>query len=290
MHKRMQQLSARLTVLDAAATPRMLELLHLTQANDAYWHGLFGGLYLPHLRRAVWNALIELEALLDAATPRQPVASDLDMDGCDEFFIGNGTLQAVVRDDGLGAIHEFDDYRLRHNFGDTLARRPEHYYRKIRDNDPSHDQHKADGIASAHDRVNFRHPVSAADLVADRVPRVLFLDRQNGDTVRYQRPRPQSSGSVKLSADRIEKQITIESDRLRVEYKLESGVAPLQTEINLAMPSCDGFLGRYVVNAITRRDLPAIQGSVLFLSVVFVLVNLLTDLAYAKADPRVAYH
>jgi ABC-type dipeptide/oligopeptide/nickel transport system permease component len=48
-------------------------------------------------------------------------------------------------------------------------------------------------------------------------------------------------------------------------------------------------LGRYVVNAISRRDLPAIQGSVLFLSTVFVLVNLLTDLAYAKADPRVRY-
>ena len=48
-------------------------------------------------------------------------------------------------------------------------------------------------------------------------------------------------------------------------------------------------LGRYVVNAISRRDLPAIQGSVLFLSVVFVAVNLITDLAYAKADPRVAY-
>lgn len=48
-------------------------------------------------------------------------------------------------------------------------------------------------------------------------------------------------------------------------------------------------LGRYVVNAIARRDLPAIQGSVLFLSTVFVMVNLLTDLAYAKADPRVAY-
>jgi len=48
-------------------------------------------------------------------------------------------------------------------------------------------------------------------------------------------------------------------------------------------------IGRYVVNAIARRDLPAIQGSVLFLSAVFVLVNLLTDLAYAKADPRVTY-
>jgi ABC-type dipeptide/oligopeptide/nickel transport system permease component len=48
-------------------------------------------------------------------------------------------------------------------------------------------------------------------------------------------------------------------------------------------------IGRYVVNAIARRDLPAISGSVLFLSVVFVLVNLITDLAYAKADPRIAY-
>jgi len=49
-------------------------------------------------------------------------------------------------------------------------------------------------------------------------------------------------------------------------------------------------LGRYVVNAIARRDLPAIQGAVLFLSAVFVLVNLLADLAYAKTDPRVAYN
>ena len=48
-------------------------------------------------------------------------------------------------------------------------------------------------------------------------------------------------------------------------------------------------LGRYVVNAIARRDLPAIQGTVLFMSIVFVGVNLLTDLAYAKADPRVSY-
>jgi ABC-type dipeptide/oligopeptide/nickel transport system permease component len=48
-------------------------------------------------------------------------------------------------------------------------------------------------------------------------------------------------------------------------------------------------IGRYVVNAIGRRDLPAIQGTVLFLSVVFVAVNVITDLAYAAADPRIAY-
>ncbi len=48
-------------------------------------------------------------------------------------------------------------------------------------------------------------------------------------------------------------------------------------------------VGRYVLTAIGKRDLPAIQGSILFLSVVFLLVNLVTDLLYAKADPRVAY-
>lgn len=45
-------------------------------------------------------------------------------------------------------------------------------------------------------------------------------------------------------------------------------------------------IGRYVVMAISRRDLPAVQGSILFLSVVFVTVNLLTDIAYGKVDPR----
>lgn len=46
-------------------------------------------------------------------------------------------------------------------------------------------------------------------------------------------------------------------------------------------------IGRYVVMAISRRDLPAVQGSVLFLSLVFVTVNLVTDVAYRKVDPRV---
>ena len=57
------------------------------------------------------------------------------------------------------------------------------------------------------------------------------------------------------------------------------------TETIFAWPG----VGRYVLDAIGKRDLPAIQGSILFLSLVFVIVNLITDVAYAKADPRVAY-
>jgi hypothetical protein len=248
MHKRMQQLSARVAALDAKKTGRMRELLHLAQANDAYWHGLFGGIYLPHLRRAVWNAIVELEALLDQASPRKAGVVDLDLDGCDEFFVGNDVLQAVIRDDGLGAIHELDAYRLRHNFGDTLSRRSEHYYRKIRDHRPGEGEHHAGGgIASAHDRVSFRHPVSLEDLEPDDVARVLFVDRQNGQPVRYQRPAVQGA-RAQLAANGIGKSISVDGNRLRVEYRLDPAAAPLHTEINLAMPSCDGFLGCYRLN------------------------------------------
>jgi ABC-type dipeptide/oligopeptide/nickel transport system permease component len=57
------------------------------------------------------------------------------------------------------------------------------------------------------------------------------------------------------------------------------------TETIFAWPG----VGRYVLSAIEKRDLPAIQGSILFLSLVFVLVNLVTDLLYTRVDPRVAY-
>ena len=59
----------------------MLQKLYESQANDAYWHGLFGGLYLPHLRRAVYHALVTLEAMLDACSPRPPYfTEDTDLD------------------------------------------------------------------------------------------------------------------------------------------------------------------------------------------------------------------
>ncbi len=103
MHKRMQALSARLHEL-APPPPALTADLYRAQANDAYWHGLFGGLYLPHLRRAVWQNIVALEAGLDALAPRPPIeVRDLDLDGHDEIFALSRELQLVVRADGLAA-------------------------------------------------------------------------------------------------------------------------------------------------------------------------------------------
>ncbi len=247
MHKRMLQVSGRVAVLGKKSKPRMRELLHLTQSNDAYWHGLFGGIYLPHLRRSVWSAIVELEALLDKASPRKETALDLDLDGHDEIFLNSGKLQAVVRDDGLGAIHELDFYALRQNFGDTLVRRTEHYYRKIREGGQG--GHAGDGIASAHDRINFKHPVSPEDLIPDPYPRTMFLDRikDQPQPIRYAL-RVVGANAVELAGPSLTKKISVKGNTLTVEYRLERELAGFETEINLAMPSCDGFLGRYVVN------------------------------------------
>jgi len=48
-------------------------------------------------------------------------------------------------------------------------------------------------------------------------------------------------------------------------------------------------IGRYVVESITHRDYPAVQGAILFTGVVVVAVNLLVDLTYATIDPRIRY-
>lgn len=46
-------------------------------------------------------------------------------------------------------------------------------------------------------------------------------------------------------------------------------------------------LGRFTLDAILKRDLPAIQGAVLFMAVLFMTVNLAVDLLYARIDPRI---
>jgi ABC-type dipeptide/oligopeptide/nickel transport system permease component len=57
------------------------------------------------------------------------------------------------------------------------------------------------------------------------------------------------------------------------------------TETVFAYPG----VGRMLVDAIRARDLPLIQGTVLFVSVVFVLINLAVDVSYAALNPKIRY-
>lgn len=259
MHKRMLQLSRRFDELpEKKKTKAMREMLYEAQANDAYWHGLFGGLYLPHLRRAVYRAIVALEGMLDKIAERPArIVEDLDLDGKCEIFLVNDEIQAVVRQDGSAAICELDSYVLHHNFGDTLARQTEHYHRKIHLNQSS--QHEGEGISSPHDRISFKHEITPADLAVDVNPRMLFLDSLlSGDGEIPLRGYVLRSGDDKaahgsFSCEQggllIDKRIAVSGSRLRVSYRFngEKG-GEFRTEINVAMPSCDGPAGRFVYN------------------------------------------
>jgi len=48
-------------------------------------------------------------------------------------------------------------------------------------------------------------------------------------------------------------------------------------------------IGRYVINGVTMRDYPVVQGCVLFFASMFVIVNLITDIVYVYIDPRIHY-
>jgi hypothetical protein len=254
MHKRMLLLSARFSALPPLLkTKAMRESLYEAQANDAYWHGLFGGLYLPHLRRAIYNALVRLEGLLDIVSPRYGVqVADLDFDGHDEIFLHNGVLQAIIRTDGLADICELDAYRLNHNFGDTLTRQVEHYHHKI-NLSPGLSQSKS-GVANPHEQINFKHDVSPDDVRVDALRRSLFIDRlivkNQAEVLRYLGPEgidvSQPVFTCQQAGISMSKQFSLEDNRILVQYTfLGPTQGQLEVELNLAMPSCDGPAGSF---------------------------------------------
>ncbi|HUW26344.1 MAG TPA: alpha-amylase/4-alpha-glucanotransferase domain-containing protein [Gallionella sp.] len=256
MHKRMLGLSLRVAQLpdDRRATD-MLDDLYEAQSNDAYWHGLFGGLYLPHLRRAVYNAMVRLEAKLDRIAPRKSgYQEDLDKDGVDEFCVFNNELQAIIKLDGHAGVCEFDDYRLNHNFCDTLRRQPEHYFEKIQNNTQGA-EHTGEGITSAHDRVSFKHEISPNDLLADDCPSGLFIDSwiqgderravQGYELVRHDAASLQCQAAV--GEGTITKTVTLSGNRIEAQYAARQFMdGSVSVRFMLAMPSCDGYAGRYV--------------------------------------------
>ena len=109
--------------------------LYRAQCNDAYWHGVFGGLYLPHLRHALYENLIKAEALHDRA--RHPEKEWLDLERLD--FNGDGDEEVILKTRCMvclfsergGSLLEMDDRPKAFNILDSLTRRKEGYHQKL---------------------------------------------------------------------------------------------------------------------------------------------------------------
>ncbi len=258
MHKRMLEVSARLAAVpQEKRTAQMQEKLHRAQANDAFWHGLFGGLYLPHLRRAIWNNLLALEAELDRLTARPALDHcDLDHDGHVEIFLRSGPVQAVIQADGDACVVELSSYPLCHNFGDTLRHYEEGYHDKLvaARGHGHNDACQKEGISSAHDRIAFLHDIQPEDLEPDSRPRGMFEDcwiasDGAGRPINAYRETATATFEAALGGGKLEKSFTLKGSRLAARYRATNLRGHFEIRINIAMPSCDGFSGRYILES-----------------------------------------
>ena len=137
-HKRMLDVSERVARVHPPSTvakrldapPEAVRQLWRAQANCPYWHGWFGGTYLPLLRQQVFRSLLRAENALEADGHRAQLLRvfDLDADGTDEVLLTNDVLVASVAPADGGAIVELSDRRSAVNLADTLARYPEAYH------------------------------------------------------------------------------------------------------------------------------------------------------------------
>jgi 4-alpha-glucanotransferase len=153
------------------------QALYRGQCNCAYWHGAFGGIYLPHLRNAVYNQFIASDNLLDQANGKsggyvEATVDDFNFDARQEVRLASDKLIALLAPAAGGMMYELDVRTICHNLLATLARRPEAYHRKVIAG-PSGGNGQ---VASIHDRVIFKQAGLDQRLQYDPTPRKSLMD------------------------------------------------------------------------------------------------------------------
>jgi alpha-amylase len=117
---------------DEPAVRAAREALWRGQANDAYWHGVFGGCYLPHLRRAVKTALLEAEVrLTSGGAPVDVTVGDVNGDGREEILVRTRELSLTLNPARGGTLTEVAALARRHDVADVLGRRAESYHARL---------------------------------------------------------------------------------------------------------------------------------------------------------------
>ncbi len=207
MHKRMVELSQKVFEIgtdikryhlheksNVPALYRELQsLLFKAQCNDAYWHGVFGGLYLPHLRSAIYESMIKAEGLLmglrqivsmerdsqgglsytsvDSATDVE--LYDIDCDARDEIRITTPFLDVFISPHNGGSIFELDYKEKSYNLTNIVSRHKEPYHNDLQE---LAEETYASGIESIHETIKAKEGLGYSP-VFDNYRRGLFHER-----------------------------------------------------------------------------------------------------------------
>lgn len=155
--------------------------LYRGQCNCSYWHGAFGGLYLPHLRNAVYRELIEADTILERVG-REPGAwvdvstADYNLDARLELKLSNHRLVAWLSPATGGHLYELDVRANGVNLLATLNRRPEPYHQRIIDFGKNVESADDADLASISKDIKFKQPDLDKRIVYDNWPRKSLVD------------------------------------------------------------------------------------------------------------------
>jgi len=172
MHKKMLFLSEMVFDENEAQEP-----LWRSQCNCAYWHGVFGGLYLGHLRRAVQENLIKTHEILIKKSKKNMgfISQDIDKDGNNEIIVFSRSMCVGISPAMGGGIFDISHFPTRFNLTDTLTRRLEAYHYNIKNRENNENSH-SDEIASIHDIKETGIENIEELLIFDPYPRISLLD------------------------------------------------------------------------------------------------------------------
>ena len=187
MHKKMMALSA--LCRDRGDPPAARRAIGRAQCNDAYWHGVFGGLYLPFLRAEIWRNLAMAEAELRHGESLECESIDIDGDGHRELWIHSSKCSALVSPARGGAVEELTRFALGENLADTLTRRREAYHvTAMRAEAAAQSANPATGTETAAESAPSIHDIEASLALSEMPPadpddRALFIERVLPDSV-----------------------------------------------------------------------------------------------------------
>ena len=155
------------------------------QCNCPYWHGVFGGLYLPHVRSAIYQNLILAEKLADSIIHKNSAWTtcreyDLDKDGMEELLAESTDINFYFKPSFGGQIFELDYKPANLNIVDTITRQKEGYHDKIKQ---ALAPGQESGTASIHDVYRTKEKGLENLLSYDWYRRGLFIDHFFKDDV-----------------------------------------------------------------------------------------------------------
>ena len=166
LHKRMLEMAGRLE-------GQGREALHRLQTNDVYWHGVFGGLYLPNLRDNAYRYLARCEKALPE---REEQVADLDLDGYRESRIRTPDLVWRFYERCGGQLIELLDLEREFNFQNTLTRRYEAYHEAILHPPAPQEEETDKGIRTIHTEQRAADEAIRQQLAFDWYPRNSLID------------------------------------------------------------------------------------------------------------------